>query len=410
MMRVRNCVCLLMVLLGWAPGALAAEVKSVTVSAGKIDRSESVVVFPLAGDPINTIYELVDEGGRLKVQMLSDKTSMYILPELKAGQSKTYTLFSFAKTNDAAPDKNLVRNGNSLTLSSAGRKVFTYNGDLTPLPDGIAAAVQRGGYLHPVLSPLGKVLSDDYAPNHPHHHGLWAAWTKTEFEGRHPDFWNMQDKTGRVEFVSIDSTFAEGLACGFAAKHRYVDLTDNAGPKVALNETWETTVYRVGTDEKEPYLLFDVSLTQTCATKDPLILPKYLYGGIAFRGRRDWNGKGDACTFLTSEGKDRASGNETQARWCYIGGKVAGEDGKSSLGGVAILCAPSNFRSPQPVRIHPDMPYFTFSPVELGEFKIEPGKPYVSRYRVVTTDGAPDSHLFDRLWEDFGQPVEVAIK
>jgi len=407
---MRNFVCLLMALSCWASVALAAEVQSVTVWAGKLDRSESIVVFPLAGDPLNTIYELVAQGERLQVQLLSDKMALFILPELKAGQSKTYTLHSYANAKDAVPAKNLVRSGNNLTLSSAGRKVFTYNGDLTPLPDGIAAAVQRGGYLHPVLSPSGKVLSDDYAPNHPHHHGLWAAWTKTEFEGRHPDFWNMQDKTGRVEFVSIDSTFAGALACGFAAKHRYVDLTAPGGAKTALDEIWETTVYRVGVDVKKPYLRFDVTLTQNCSTNDPLNLPKYLYGGIAFRGRRDWNGKGDACTFLTSAGKDRASGNETRARWCYIGGKVAGEDGTSSLGGVAILCAPSNFRAPQPVRIHPDMPYFTFSPQELGEFKIEPGAAYVSRYRIVTTDGAADKELFDRLWEDFAQPVKVVVK
>ena len=35
--------------------------------------------------------------------MLSDKTALFILPELKAGQSKTYTLRSYANTKDAAP-------------------------------------------------------------------------------------------------------------------------------------------------------------------------------------------------------------------------------------------------------------------------------------------------------------------
>ena len=99
-----------------------------------------------------------------------------------------------------------------------------------------------------------------------------------------------------------------------------------------------------------------------------------------------------------------------RCRWCYIGGKIPGEDGKSTTGGLAILSHPSNFRSPQPVRIHPDMPYFTFSPQELGEFKIEPGTPYVSRYRIVTTDGAADKELLDRLWNDFATPAETTVR
>lgn len=402
----------LLVLFSVTPGLAEEKPKSITVAAGKYDRIESIVTFPLktGPDPVNTEYELVGGDQRLPVQLIRPGEALFILPQLKAGQSKTYSLLTSVRAKLRTPIVELVKNGNNVTISSANRKALTYNGDLPPLPDGINPVVQRGGYIHPILTPSGKLVSDDYAPNHPHHHGLWAAWTKTEFEGRHPDFWNMQDKTGRVEFVSLDSTFSGALACGVAAKHRYVDLTAPDGPKTALDETWETTVYRVGTDPDKPYLLFDVTLTQTCATKDALILPKYLYGGIAFRGRRDWNGKGDACTFLTSEGKDRSNGNETRCRWCYIGGNIPGDEGKSALGGLAVLSHPSNFRSPQPVRIHPDMPYFTFSPQELGEFRIEPGTDYVSKYRVVTTDGPADKELFDRLWNDFAMPVEVTVK
>jgi hypothetical protein len=226
---------------------------------------------------------------------------------------------------------------------------------------------------------------------------LWFAWTKTEFEGRHPDFWNMQDKKGGVEFVTLDKTAADGLT----ATHRYVDTTAKPDPKAALTETWTTTVLPSPAD----YFLFDVSVSQTCTTDQPLILPKYHYGGIAFRGHRDWNGPGDSATFLTSEGKDRSNGNETRARWVAISGKVDGQ-----FATLAILDHPDNFRSPQPVRIHPDMPYFTFTPQQLGEFKIEPGKPYTARYRVVTVDGPPDKDLLNRLWTDYAQPPKGQAK
>jgi hypothetical protein len=308
-------------------------------------------------------------------------------------------LVALAPTLHAAdpPPATLQRDGTNVTFARGNQTILRYNGDKTPLPNGYAAVLQRGGYLHPIYTPSGKLVSDDYPPNHKHHHGLWFAWTKTEFEGRHPDFWNMQDKKGGVEFVSLDKTSADGLT----ATHRYVDTTAKPDPKAALTETWTTTVL----PSPANYFLFDVAVSQTCATDQPLVLPKYHYGGIAFRGHRDWNGPGDAATFLTSEGKDRSTGNETRARWVAISGKIDGQ-----FATLAILDSPDNFRSPQPVRIHPDMPYFTFTPQQLGEFKIEPDKPYTARYRVVTVDGPPDKDLLNRLWTDYAQPSKAPAK
>ena len=55
-----------------------------------------------------------------------------------------------------------------------------------------------------------------------------------------------------------------------------------------------------------------------------------------------------------------------------------------------MLDHPANFRSPQPVRLHPNKPYFCFAPMVPGAFEIAPGRPYVSRYRLVLHDGRPD--------------------
>jgi hypothetical protein len=81
-------------------------------------------------------------------------------------------------------------------------------------------------------------------------------------------------------------------------------------------------------------------------------------------------------SFLTSEGKDRIAGDDTTARWCSIGGRVDGQPW------ALRRSAPKNFRAPQPLRIHPDDPYFNFSPSKRGQWEIVPGRPYVSRYRL----------------------------
>jgi len=53
----------------------------------------------------------------------------------------------------------------------------------------------------------GLLVTDDYPPNHLHHHGIWFPWTKTRFEGREVDFWNMGGKTGTVEFVAFGKSW-----------------------------------------------------------------------------------------------------------------------------------------------------------------------------------------------------------
>ena len=54
-------------------------------------------------------------------------------------------------------------------------------------------------------------------------------------------------------------------------------------------------------------------------------------------------------------------------------------------------------------------PYFCFAPMVLGGFKIEPGRPYVSRYRFYVHDGALDVKEAERLWHDYADPPRAHV-
>jgi hypothetical protein len=242
--------------------------------------------------------------------------------------------------------------------------------------------------------------------NHKHHHGIWWAWTHTEFEGRQPDFWNMGDGKGTVEFAALDQTWSGPVHAGFISQLRQVDLT---GPKskTALNETWNVKLYAIGHAAKQPCYVFDVEITDTCAAASPVKLPKYRYGGIGVRGNWAWNGK-DKLNFLNSEGvTDRTKGdnNETSGRWAHMGGLVDG-----ALTGIAILGHPDNANAPQPQRIHPTEPFCSFAPQQAGDLEITPDRPFTARYRFVVADGAPDKVELDRLWNDYAHPPTVTGK
>ena len=251
---------------------------------------------------------------------------------------------------------------------------------------------RRAGYLHPLVSPSGRVVTGDYPKNHLHHHGVWASWTRTEIEGRKPDFWNMGEGTGRVEFVAVDDVWQKDGRAGFKVRHRFIDMT--AKPeKVALLETWEVAVASAA-----DHFLVDLAITQTCAGESPLKLPEYHYGGLGFRGNRAWNGAAN-CRFLTASGlTDRTKVNTAKETWCWVGGKVDGE-----TCGVTFLCHPSNFRAPQPVRVHPEEPFFCYAPQQGGAMEIAPGKPYIARYRMIIADGEPDALAAAKRAEEYAK-------
>jgi len=378
--------------------AEAAPVEAVRVSlpSASVDRAVQVVTFRLPVGAKGLATAKAENGRDLPLQVAPDGTATFIVLEQKARQSLTFTLRPGPTPRD---EVTVRRNSGTLDVVAGGKPAFSYQMDKDALPrSDIKPEFKRAGYLHPISTVRGTVVSDDYPAQHVHHHGIWTPWTKTSFQGRAPDFWNMGAKTGTVEFVGLDWTWGGPVHGGFVARHRFVDLTASE-PVTALHEIWNVTAYHVA-----DVRVFDLVLTQVCATNDPLILPAYHYGGFGFRGRGEWYGK-DKANFLTSEGTtDRVKMNHERMRWVHLWGKL-----DSGPAGLTVMGHPENFRAPQPVRVHPSEPYVSFIPSQLGDWQIEPGKPYVARFRFVAFDGEPDPARLEALWQGYAHPAVARI-
>ena len=372
------------------------------IESGEHDRVSAPVEFawPDAASSTDSIWGSEDGAHLVRVR---NGRALTILHHLQAGEELDVTLNQISHSN-IIPSGSISDTGMSLVVASGGRHhvnplEYIYKPQL-PRHD-IDPIYERSGYLHPVRTPSGLIITDDYPDEaHTHHHGIWFPWTKTVFQGRHPDFWNMGGGSGRVEFTNLDSTWDGPVHTGFSARHRFVDMS--ATPEViALNEKWDVRFYAIGFGERT-FHLFDLISTQTCATDDPLHLPEYRYGGIGIRGHEQWNGV-DNCHFLTANGEtDRIKAHATRANWCHMGGQIDGQ-----WAGITIMGHPDNFRSPQPMRVHPHEPFFNFAPSQAGDWTIEPGKPYISKYRFIVSDGKPDPELLSQLWIDYSQPPVV---
>ncbi|MEM7478708.1 MAG: PmoA family protein, partial [Planctomycetota bacterium] len=278
--------------------------------------------------------------------------------------------------------------------------VLTYNKQSPPVPDGIDAIYNRSGCLHPVMTPNGRVITDMFPKDHPHQHGIFTAWVKTSYKKREIDFWNLAKGTGRVLHERVVSTKQpDGQA------ELEVDLIHRAEQEPQVNilrERWKITVYQ----RKDSYNCVDLELKQTALTDTPLIIKQNRYGGFALRACSQWltsddkdqAGKGsrEPSSFLNDLGSDRIKGNHQKSKWVALTGEIDGQPAT-----IAVLSHPSNFRSPQTVRLHPTKPYFAYSPCVDGKFQIDRKNPYSARYRVLITDDAPDSTWLDKQWDEW---------
>ena len=112
---------------------------------------------------------------------------------------------------------------------------------------------------------------------------------------------------------------------------------------------------------------------------------------MTIRGHADWDRK-HSYDFLTDAGKSKIDGNHSQPKWIDLFGPLS-----KGQAGVIIMDHPDNFRYPQPVRLHPKMPYFCFIQAVVDNFVIKPGQSYQSRYRFYVHQGEINSKAAMRL-------------
>jgi hypothetical protein len=356
----------------------------------------------LPGTPL-VKYVLVraPNGAGVPSQMQGEGQVAFRAKALKAGAQAIY--LAEERESAAASGKGgvlAVQAPDGVKLTIDGKPILTYQTQRQPVRKDIGPEYWRNGYLHPLYSPAGVVVTDDYPKDKPYQHGIWSGWQKVESAGSHPDFWDAGLNKGRVAMESVAPLWGGPFRGGFDSHQFFTDLDARAGSTV-LREGWSVTTFRDAS--RAPYFVVDLQSSQE-AINGQAILGENPFGGITMRGNRDWQGAVHSL-FLTSEGQERAKAQGEAARWCYLGGKSSGK-----LAGVAILSHPQNRKQPEAIFIDPEDPVMGFAPTKNGPITLRPGELLKLQYRFVVLDGKPDRKLFDRLWNDFANPPEVEVR
>ena len=363
-------------------------------------RTQTPVSFQLNMqlDSASKLHLVNDETGeKSPVEIQSDGSLLAVIGKLGEGTNR-FELREGAV--ESVTSMELYQTEQGVEVRSGSKPVFFYQAATAYPQEGLPDYYKRSGMIHPLYSPGGQILTDDFPAGHVHQHAIFNAWVNTMYRGEKVDFWNQHQGTGTVEHVDLLDLQQGAVTATLRTKLSHLSLKHGE----VLEEEWEIKVYPT-----DGYYMFDLYSEQLNTSQDTLFIVEYHYGGMGIRGSKEWNivdsvNYTNDWKILTSEGKTNTDANHTKASWVSAHGLVEGEKA-----GVTVFGFPDNFRYPQIARVHPTMPYWVYSPMFEGEFYIAPGEKFYNKVRYYVHQGEPDRNVLASIQADLTDPVQVTV-
>jgi hypothetical protein len=350
----------------------------------------------------NVPYQIENKGQRIIYWLIKQPTGSIkhrVYELVKAKPVKVSDHIKLIKDTDKG----------TLTITANNKNLLQYNYKTVYPPKGIDTAFRRSGFIHPLWSPKGDVLTRIQAPDHYHHYGLWAPWTHVAFDGDTVDFWNLNGKQGTVRFANFASITDGPVFGDYQALQQHIAFK-RRGPtkgteKLALNELQSARIYQP--DASQDYYIADITI-QLNPVDIPFKILAYRYAGLGWRGTEKWGATNSEM--LTSEGKTRDFIDNTTARWIIVQGAI-----DNNYAGAVMMSNPTNYSYPEPLRVwdtknNRGMVYANFSPTKDKDWLLTPGNDYVLKYRFLVFNNKGTKERAEAAWQYFAHPPLVNVK
>jgi hypothetical protein len=131
----------------------------------------------------------------------------------------------------ASPFQFREASSTAVELVENGRPVYVYNHGMT-LAAGSPELKRRAAYLHPVRTPAGTVVTDDFPKDHLHHRGIFWAWPIVRHGGQRYDLWGVAEDGLRTRFVKWIAKETRGASARLAVENGWF-----AGEEQIVRET-----------------------------------------------------------------------------------------------------------------------------------------------------------------------------
>jgi hypothetical protein len=295
----------------------------------------------------------------------------------------------------------------ALTIHKGDNNFLRYWFKTVYPPEGVDTVYKRSGFIHPLWSPHGQVLTRIQPPDHYHHYGIWNPWTHVAYENDTIDFWNINSKQGTVRFADFVSVENGAVFSEFGALQDHVVFKKDGGEKIAMKELQSVRVYPP--HGNRDFFIVDFNIQLNCAGESPVKLLEYRYAGLGWRTTEKWDNKNSMV--LTSEGKTRKDADGSKARWCMVQGEI-----DNDYAGVVMMSFPANYNFPEPLRIWPENQYdrgdmfANFCPTKDMDWLLNPRHIYVLRYRFLVYNGRMEKEKAENAWQCYADPPRIIIR
>ncbi len=335
--------------------------------------------------------------GRMLQAQFEGNHLLFVLPP---GETGTFQLIQTSADSD--PGLLVRENDSSLVILDQDRPVLNYMHRLTGPSGNDDFLYLRNGFIHPLWSPAGNVLTAIHPPDHLHHLGLWNPWTRVKYEDRYLDFWNLGKGEATVRHKRFIEMHDGPVRAGFGAEKIYLERTKEGKLEPVLNEVVHVRAWQVA---DFPGFFIDYIIEQECAGESPVLLEEYRYGGFGLRATAAW--RNENRNYVTSEGDSIDTADGARARWCRIWGRAP-----KGVSTILFMSHTTNHEHPEPIRIWNksfDDTFFNFCPIKKNDWLIEPGNVYTRKYRMYVTDGTLTDDLSEALWTAFTSSPKISL-
>lgn len=300
--------------------------------------------------------------------------------------------------------------GQWVDASENGVPILRYNHGVTPVPNGVDKAFERGDYVSALYGLNGELLTEDFPADHVHHRAINWSWATVK--------WNNETR----DMFAVRNPYEGPVTGGLWARpvrmvHAASGASPGGGPEfgaIIAESEWRW-------DDKTAIVLERLQIivypkTDTGRLIDFRIELEPLVDGLEFCGRLDAGYSGFNIRMAVGENRtiafhtDPPDANPRMAWADY----TAAFNGGHGTSGVALLQHKDNPMYPQEWREYPDLNFF--QPIYPGGqlVPMTKGLGITLRYRLWIHPGALSEEDLANAWSTYngasstGEPTEGA--
>jgi hypothetical protein len=283
------------------------------------------------------------------------------------------------------------KNDEGAWVMDNGEKVLFYQAKTKSLN----GSFPRANYVHPLLTPGGFEITEDFPKDHLHHRGIFWTWHQVFInDNRIGDGWECRDFIWDVERLSEENSNGNSFSLAAYVLWKSPLWKDESGEMKPFMK--EKTIITVHSNHSN-YRLIDFDIT-LLAMEDNLKIggseDRKGYGGFSVRMKMPKD-----IQFVSNGGAVQPKVTQIDAgSWMDISGSMLPGGGKA---GILILCHPENPMYPERwiLRKSGSMQNPVFPGNELYEISTKKNTNF--KYRLVVYDNLLTDQLISQLVEEY---------